>query len=160
MAHGWKPQWRNVVAMADCARFAVVVATSPPCSVESLMTPETSSPGRGSTKWDIGSVTPKKTRPIPMPAAKRRANQDMSENSGSSSGRPSLMSPFFDSPSATQNTTKAKARNTYHQPKLEVIHDVMDSNAARMSVGQMMVTADKPTTITAVGQKTHLTSDA
>ena len=50
--------------------------------------------GRGEVKCMSGSVMPKNTRPMPMPAAKSRENQDSVENSGFSSGLPSVIPPL------------------------------------------------------------------
>ena len=77
MLHACSPQWRKVWVMACCP-----ICTSVPVT-----------PGRGLAKWLSGSATPQKTRPMPMPAAKSRANQDMVENSGLSSSLPRRMSP-------------------------------------------------------------------
>ena len=58
-----------------------------------------------------GSAAPQNTSPMPMPAAKSIANQDISPNSGASSSWPSLMSPNRLRPIQTAKITK-KATST------------------------------------------------
>ncbi len=78
IAHGWKPQWKNVYSMASCA----------PCSE-----PGSARPRGGVSRCHSGSATPKNIRPMPMPVANIIETHENVENSGSELSGPSLMLP-------------------------------------------------------------------
>ena len=78
IAQGWKPQWKKVYSIAECA------AASVPGSVM---------PIGGVLRCVSGSATPQNMRPMPMPVANIIDTQENVENSGFESSGPSLMFP-------------------------------------------------------------------
>jgi hypothetical protein len=70
------------------------------------------SPIGGSSKWDNGSATPQKIRPIPMPVANIMEIQETVLNSGRSSSRPNLIRPNRDTASSSIRATNPAVTRT------------------------------------------------
>ena len=78
------------------------------------------SPNGGWVKWVMGSATPQKSRPTPIPAAKSMASHETVENSGRSSGLPSLSLPNRENASHSEmikNPLTATMKNQSMAPK-------------------------------------------
>ena len=96
--HGCNPQWNSAV-------------------VNAMPADESAIPGGGFTKCVNGSVTPKKIKPIPMPALNIIATQQTVLNSGFSPSAPNGIRPNRPSASHSANKTKPVAEKTNSQPR-------------------------------------------
>src|SRR5258706_14903174 len=92
MHQALKPQCKNELTKAHWAEAADDGST--PANLGGL------------AKWDNGSATPKKTNPAASAAQNSNPNHSRNENSGRSSGFPSLIRPEGPKPSMSTATRK------------------------------------------------------
>src|SRR6185295_12779302 len=92
MHQALKPQCRKELTKAHWAEAAEAFST--PANLGGL------------AKWDNGSATPKKTKPAASAAQNSNPNHSINENSGRSSGFPSLICPQGLKPRANTATRK------------------------------------------------------
>src|SRR5699024_5546248 len=100
------PQWKNEYCNATRA-----------ASRDPDFTP---SPGGGDVRCEIGSATPKKTSPTPMPPPNMSAIQEIVANSGFSPALPSGIRPYRLSARNSVNATKNATARMNSQPNFAI----------------------------------------